>query len=154
VAADPHLERPYEATAPKHDWPAWYAAYIVAREHGRTPDAASRNAALHVEALVSGLHPMRRSIGTFPTRLEAETVQGLLASAGIDAWVAADDAGGAYPFDLSGGPQVLIDERDLETALQVRRDRARRRLKRPGKDPGRRLHLRGIGAAARISIER
>jgi len=28
------------------------------------------------------------SIGTFPTRIEAETVQGLLASAGIAAWVA------------------------------------------------------------------
>lgn len=24
----------YEATAPKHHWSAWYAAYIVARDHG------------------------------------------------------------------------------------------------------------------------
>jgi hypothetical protein len=54
------------------------------------------------------------SIGTFPSRIEAETVQGRLASAGIAAWVATDDAGGAYPFDLSGGAQVLIDESDLE----------------------------------------
>jgi catechol 2,3-dioxygenase-like lactoylglutathione lyase family enzyme len=39
----------YEATAPKHHWSEWYAAYIVAREHGRTPDQAKRDAALHVE---------------------------------------------------------------------------------------------------------
>jgi catechol 2,3-dioxygenase-like lactoylglutathione lyase family enzyme len=40
---------PYEATAPKHHWSEWYAAYIVARERGRTPDDAARDAALHVE---------------------------------------------------------------------------------------------------------
>ena len=39
---------------------------------------------------------MRRSVATFPKRTEAEVAQGLLASAGIAAWVAADDAGGAY----------------------------------------------------------
>jgi hypothetical protein len=64
------------------------------------------------------------SIGTFPTRIEAETVQGLLASAAIASRVATDDAGGAYPFDLSGGAQVLIDESDLEAASQVLAARA------------------------------
>ena len=64
------------------------------------------------------------SIGTFPTRLEAETVHGLLASAGINAWVASDDAGGAYPFDLSGGAQVLVEDGDFEAATQVLADRA------------------------------
>ena len=39
----------YEAKAPKHAWPGWYAAYIVAREHGRTPDEAASDAALHVK---------------------------------------------------------------------------------------------------------
>lgn len=39
----------YEATAPKHQWSDWYAAYIVARERGRTPDESARAAALHVE---------------------------------------------------------------------------------------------------------
>ena len=29
--------RGYEASAPKHDWAVWYAAYIVARECGRRP---------------------------------------------------------------------------------------------------------------------
>ncbi len=39
----------YEATAPKHHWSGWYAAYIVAREHGRTPEEAAKDAALHME---------------------------------------------------------------------------------------------------------
>ena len=39
----------YEASAPKHHWSEWYAAYIVARERGRTPDDAAADAALNVE---------------------------------------------------------------------------------------------------------
>ena len=39
----------YEATAPKHHWSGWYAAYMVARQSGRTPDDAARDAALHME---------------------------------------------------------------------------------------------------------
>ena len=39
----------YEATAPKHHWSDWYSAYIVARERGRTPDEAAKEAALHME---------------------------------------------------------------------------------------------------------
>jgi catechol 2,3-dioxygenase-like lactoylglutathione lyase family enzyme len=39
----------YEATAPKHHWSKWYAAYIVARERGSSPEEASKAAALHVE---------------------------------------------------------------------------------------------------------
>jgi predicted enzyme related to lactoylglutathione lyase len=39
----------YEPTAPKHHWSAWYAAYIVARENGRTPDEAAKDAVLHIE---------------------------------------------------------------------------------------------------------
>jgi catechol 2,3-dioxygenase-like lactoylglutathione lyase family enzyme len=39
----------YEATAPKHHWSEWYAAYLVARERGRTPDEAAKDAALHME---------------------------------------------------------------------------------------------------------
>ena len=41
----------YEPTAPKHHWSDWYAAYIVARERGRTPDDAARDAVLHMEGL-------------------------------------------------------------------------------------------------------
>ena len=39
----------YEPTAPKHHWSSWYAAYIVARENGRTPDEAAADAALNIE---------------------------------------------------------------------------------------------------------
>jgi catechol 2,3-dioxygenase-like lactoylglutathione lyase family enzyme len=39
----------YEPTAPKHHWSGWYAAYTVARERGRTPEEAAREAAHHME---------------------------------------------------------------------------------------------------------
>jgi Putative prokaryotic signal transducing protein len=62
---------------------------------------------------------MRRSVASFPMRTEAEVAQGLLASAGIDACIAADDAGGAFPFALSGGARVLVEESDLEAAVNI-----------------------------------
>jgi hypothetical protein len=66
------------------------------------------------------------AIGTFATRAEAEIVVGLLESQGIAASITADDAGGAYPFDLSGGAQVVVDASDAEAAreLLARRDEA------------------------------
>lgn len=39
----------YEKSAPKHHWSAFYAAYIVARERGKTPDEAAKESALAVE---------------------------------------------------------------------------------------------------------
>jgi hypothetical protein len=33
--------------------------------------------------------------------------------------VTADDAGGAYPFDLAGGARLLVDEADAEDASAV-----------------------------------
>ena len=39
----------YEATAPKHHWSAWYAAYMVARERGKTPEEAANEAAVHMK---------------------------------------------------------------------------------------------------------
>lgn len=59
------------------------------------------------------------SIGTFASRTEADVVQGLLVSAGIPAWVAADDAGGAYPAGFSGGPRVMVAKSDREAASQI-----------------------------------
>ncbi|MEU4095781.1 bleomycin resistance protein [Streptomyces sp. NPDC026673] len=41
----------YEATAPEHRWSDWYAAYMVARERGRSPDEAAGDAAAHMDAL-------------------------------------------------------------------------------------------------------
>ena len=48
---------PYEKSHQPHNWWDWYAAYMVAREQGRTPDEASEAAGrymadvLHVAAL-------------------------------------------------------------------------------------------------------
>ena len=39
----------YEPTAPKHHWSGWYAAYIVARQDGKTPEEAATNATIHIE---------------------------------------------------------------------------------------------------------
>lgn len=39
----------YEPTAPKHHWSDWYAAYIVARQQGRTPEEAAKAGALQIE---------------------------------------------------------------------------------------------------------
>ncbi len=39
----------YEPTAPKHHWSGWYAAYIVARQDGKTPEEAAKMAKLHIE---------------------------------------------------------------------------------------------------------
>ena len=41
----------YEATAPKHHWSDWYAAYIVAREQGKTPEEAAKDGARHMESV-------------------------------------------------------------------------------------------------------
>src|SRR5271169_2678873 len=39
----------YEPTAPKHHWSGWYAAYIVARQDGKTPEEAAIQGKLHIE---------------------------------------------------------------------------------------------------------
>ncbi len=49
--AEEHHGR-YEPTAPPHHWSDWYAAYIVAREQGRTEDQAVADATQHMEAIL------------------------------------------------------------------------------------------------------
>jgi catechol 2,3-dioxygenase-like lactoylglutathione lyase family enzyme len=39
----------YEPTAPKHQWSDWYAAYIVARQDGKTPEDAAKEGKIHIE---------------------------------------------------------------------------------------------------------
>ncbi len=39
----------YEPAAPKHHWSAFYSAYIVARQRGKTPDDAYNDGARHTE---------------------------------------------------------------------------------------------------------
>jgi hypothetical protein len=43
---------PYEASAPPHHWSDWYAAYVLARDAGRTPDEAAQDAGEHMEAVL------------------------------------------------------------------------------------------------------
>lgn len=43
----------YEASAPKHHWSDWYAAYMVARQQGRSPDEAAEDAAQHMRTLAT-----------------------------------------------------------------------------------------------------
>ena len=38
----------YERTAPKHHWSEWYAAYIVARQQGKTPEESVQAGAQHM----------------------------------------------------------------------------------------------------------
>jgi catechol 2,3-dioxygenase-like lactoylglutathione lyase family enzyme len=43
----------YEPTAPKHHWSRWYAAYIVARQNGKTPEEAAKEGKLQIEGAVA-----------------------------------------------------------------------------------------------------
>ena len=58
-------------------------------------------------------------VGTYTTRSEAELARATLAAAGIPSVISADDAGGAYPFDLTGGARLLVDEADAQDAAAV-----------------------------------
>jgi len=58
-------------------------------------------------------------VGAFPTRSDAEIAQSALEAAGIQSLVEADDAGGAYPFGLTGGARLLVDEADAEDARAI-----------------------------------
>ena len=58
-------------------------------------------------------------VGAYSTRSDAELAQAALAAAGIESTVIADDAGGAYPFDLTGGARLIVDQNDEEDATAV-----------------------------------
>jgi hypothetical protein len=59
------------------------------------------------------------AVGTYRTRSDAELAQAALAAAGVQSLLEADDAGGAYPFDLTGGAVLLVDEADAESAHEI-----------------------------------
>jgi hypothetical protein len=44
---------PYEASAPKHHWSGFYAAYIVARQEGRSPEEADQEARRHMDGVLA-----------------------------------------------------------------------------------------------------
>jgi hypothetical protein len=72
-------------------------------------------------------------VGAYPRRSDAELAQTALAAAGIPSLVAADDAGGANPFDLTGAARLLVDEADAEDAAEVLSERPHaNRKKRKG----------------------
>ena len=63
-------------------------------------------------------------VGTYATRTDAELAQSALAAAGIESVLVADDAGGAYPFDLTSGARVLVEEADAADAAQILGERS------------------------------
>jgi hypothetical protein len=65
-------------------------------------------------------------VATYPTRSEAEWAQAALAAEGIQSLVAADDAGGAYPFDLTGGASLLVEAADAGFAAAILADQSQR----------------------------
>jgi hypothetical protein len=68
---------------------------------------------------VNDADAMVEAAGGFATRSNAELAQGALAAAGISSVIAADDAGGAYPFDLTGGARLLVEQDNAEAAAAV-----------------------------------
>lgn len=58
-------------------------------------------------------------VGAYPTRQDAELARAALSASGIPSVLEADDAGGAYPFDLSGGARLLVEDGDAELAAAI-----------------------------------
>lgn len=57
---------------------------------------------------------------TFPNRIAAEMAAGLLESEGVEAMVAADDAGGVYPpLQFIRGVRLLVYKEDEARAREI-----------------------------------
>jgi len=63
-------------------------------------------------------------VGSYPTRSDAELAQSALEAAGIESVLVVDDAGGAYPFDLTGGARVLVEKKHAADAAQILGERS------------------------------
>jgi hypothetical protein len=81
--------------------------------------AVAERATLCSAKAIEGMSMTMVEAGTYTTRSDAEVAQAALAAAGIPSVISADDAGGAYPFDLTGGARLLVDEADAEDARAV-----------------------------------
>jgi hypothetical protein len=44
---------PYEASAPEHHWSGFYAAYIVAREDGKSAEEADQEARTYMDGVLA-----------------------------------------------------------------------------------------------------
>src|SRR3954464_5437005 len=60
-----------------------------------------------------------KAVGAYRTRDDAWPAQAALAAAGIPSVLEADDAGGAYPFDLTGAARLFVNQPDAEEAAAV-----------------------------------
>ncbi len=61
-------------------------------------------------------------VKVFGSRTDAEIAKSALAAAGIESYLDADDAGGMYPFPMSGNPKgvkLLIKSSDSIEAKKV-----------------------------------
>jgi hypothetical protein len=59
-------------------------------------------------------------VATFNNEAEAELARGRLEEAGIQAFVAADDAGGMYPvFQMVRGVKLLVAPVDADSAREI-----------------------------------
>lgn len=58
-------------------------------------------------------------MGTYRTREDAELAQAALAAAGIPSVLEADDAGGAYPFDVTAAARLSVADVDRDDATAV-----------------------------------
>jgi hypothetical protein len=67
-------------------------------------------------------------VGSYATRSDSELAQMLLWAAGIPYVLRADDAGRVFPFDLSGGARLFVDEPDADDAAVLLRLRNDERL--------------------------
>jgi hypothetical protein len=63
-------------------------------------------------------------VGAYATRRDAELAQAALVAARIPSRLRADDSGGVYPFDLTGGVHLLVDDADAEGAAAILADRS------------------------------
>jgi hypothetical protein len=63
-------------------------------------------------------------VGSYRTRDDAWVAQAALAAAGIQSVLEADDAGGAFPFDLTGGAHLFVDQADAQDAAAVLSERS------------------------------
>jgi len=61
------------------------------------------------------------TVKTYPDKIEAELVKGVLESKGIKAMVSADDAGGMNPALLwaTGGVRLLVKKNDIQKATEI-----------------------------------
>jgi hypothetical protein len=58
-------------------------------------------------------------VAAFPTRLDEETAQRMLASFGIQSVVHADDGGGGYGITFGGAARLLVQPKDVRRAREA-----------------------------------